>query len=176
MSDQAPHKERPKLKDILASDDLKATAGDAGMSEQDIAKVLGPLSGLPDGLFHMTLKVGEALGQSLGLRSRKTHEQSFAQPYAAVVRALVLTLLGLRYGVTTLFDTPNGAYIEAKLPKDIFSLGGTLQFDIVEQAERQIQVIGASEIKGQMFDWGKGNRALKDVLAKTEQFARRLGA
>jgi hypothetical protein len=49
-----------------------------------------------------------------------------------------------------------------------------LQFDIVEQAEGKVQVAGASEIKGQMFDWGKGNRALKDMLAKTEPFARRL--
>lgn len=174
MPDETTRIDRPKLKDILASDELKGLGADAGMSEADIAKVLGPLGGLSSGVFQMTMKAGEAIGQSLGLKSSKQQEQTFALPYTTVVRALVLALASLRYGIATLFDTPKGAYIEAQMPKDFFSLGGAMQFDVIEEREGSIRVVAVTEIKGQMFDWGKGKRALRDVLGKTEQFARRL--
>ena len=34
-------------------------------------------------------------------------------------------------------------------------------------------VVGASEIKGQAFAWGKGERMLKEVIDKAEQLAGR---
>lgn len=95
--------------------------------------------------------------------------------YPAAVRGLVLALTSLRYTLTSAFDTPAGAYIEVEMPGDFFSHAGTLQFDLVDQGENQIALAGASEIKGQLVDWGKGKRALNEVFEKTALFARRLG-
>lgn len=172
MSDASKEEARPRLKDILAGDDWKTAT--AGLSEGDIAKVLGPIAGLSGGLFHVTMKAGEAIGQGLGLKSTKQEERSFSYPYPLLVRSLILALANQRQEVRTMLDTPRGAFVEADLPKDFFSLGGTLQFDIIEESPLLCRVIAATEIKGQMFDWGKGKRVMNAVLSKTEQLASRL--
>lgn len=166
---------RPRIHDILTADELKGLARDAGMSESDLAKAMAPIAGLPSGVMQVAIQAGDAFGRSFGFKSVKTAELALAASYPAAVRGLVFALSGLGYAVTTAFDTPGGAYFEAQLPRDFFSMGGTLQFDLADRGANNVQIAGTSEIRGQKFDWGKGKRALGDVLAKTETFARRLG-
>jgi hypothetical protein len=166
---------RPRIHEILTPDELKGLASDAGMSTDQIAKLLGPLSGLPSGAFQVSIEAGNAIGRSLGFKSSKSAETLLACDYPCAVRALVFALTGQKYALTTAFDTPHGAYFEAQLPNDLFALGGTLQLDLAEAGPGQIRLSGTSEIRGQMFDWGKGKRALADVFAKTQAFAARLG-
>ena len=165
---------RPKIRDILTDDEMEGMASDAGMSEEQIAKVAAPMSGMSVGQFQMVAAAGRALGEKLGMKSNSAAELSLACSYTAAVRALVFALSSCGYGLTTAFDTPAGAYFEAELPSDLLAYGGSLQFDVVEQGENAVQLKGASEIPGQMYDWGKGKRALAAVFEKTEAFARRL--
>lgn len=168
--------ERPRLRDILAGDEWMKVGAHAGMSVAEIARILAPVSGMSAGLFQATLEAGDSLGRRLGFKSTKRIEKAYAAPYATVVRALVLSVASQRHAITTMLDTPKGVFIEAELPKDFRSLGGALRFDVVEEGPGRIQVAGESEIKGQMFDWGKGKQALNDVLAKTDMLASRLAA
>jgi hypothetical protein len=165
--------ERPRLRDILAGDDWMKIGADAGMSVTEIAKALAPLSGLSAGMYAAVLTAGDSLAHKLGVKNSKRVEQRFAVPYPILVRALVLALHSQRYAIMALFDTPNGAFIEAQLPNDFRSLGGVLRFDVVEERANAMHVVAASEIR-QMFDWGKGKQALNAVLDKTELFASRL--
>jgi hypothetical protein len=48
-----------------------------------------------------------------------------------------------------------------------------VSFDVVDRGDQGTEVVGASEIKGQAFAWGKGERMLNDVMNKAEQLARR---
>jgi len=169
MSSTKP-KKRPSIRHILSADALKKEAVQSGMSEKEVAGLLAPIAGLPSDLFQLSMKVGDALGKTLGIKSVKKVEKIFSYPYASVVRATALALGSLEQQITALFDTPRGSAIEAKLPTDIFSLGGTLFFEIVEESASRVRVIGSSEIKGQMFDWGKGKRGLQDVLDKIEHY------
>jgi hypothetical protein len=175
MADNSGTGGRPGVREILTAEELKGLAADAGMSEADLAKALAPISGLPGAVVQIGMEAGGALGRSFGFKSRKTAELSLACSYTAAVRGLVFALSSLRYGLTAMFDTPRGAYVEARLPGDIFSTGGALQFDVEELGPGRIKMAAASEIKGQVFDWGKGKRALADTFEKTQMFAARLG-
>jgi len=97
--------------------------------------------------------------------------------YPSAVRAVVFALSAMRYQITSAFDTAAGAYVEAAMPGDFFAASGTLKIDLLEADEsgKPTRMIAATEIKGQMFDWGKSKRALTELCAKVEEFARRLG-
>ena len=166
--------ERPKIRDILAMDGMEGGDGESGMSEEVLAKIMGSVTGLPAPIAQMTLSVGDALGKSLGLKSNAAVTRSYSGSYTAVVRGLLLSLHATKHTLAAAFDTPQGAYVEAQLSRDFFSLGGTVQFDIAEDSAGAVTIAGQSEIKGQKFDWGKGKRALEEVLDKAEDFARRL--
>ena len=151
-------------------------AREGGLSEEAIAKVMGPLlGGISGSAAQIAMVAGESLYVSMGLKTSKTAELSLAASYGAAVRGLVFALTSLGHDIITAFDTPAGAYFEAELPRDFLSRPGTLQFDVTEQGPNAVLIAAASEVKGQVYDWGKGKRALAAVLEKTEAFARRLG-
>jgi hypothetical protein len=166
---------RPKIRDILTREELEGLAHDAGMSDADLAKMLGPLTGLAGGALQMAMSAGDAFWSGRGLKTVKSARLELAASYPVAVRSLVFALTSLEREITAAFDTAAGAYIETDLPSDVFSRGGTLQFDVIERGAATVELVGASEIKGQIFDWGKGKRALNDVFEKTGAFARRLG-
>lgn len=172
---EVPPAERPKIRALLTAEELEGMAEEAGMSAEGIAKALAPLSGLPGGALHLAMEAGESLYVSMGLKTGKTAELSLASSYGSAVRGLVFALTSLGHDITAAFDTPSGAFFEATLPRDFLSRPGTLQFDVVDAGPNAARISGASEIKGQIYDWGKGKRALAEVFAKTEAFARRLG-
>lgn len=145
-----------------------------GTSEKDIAEALGAAYGLPASVAQALLSAGDALGRSLGLESHSQIERRYSLPYVPVVRGLLLGLRALSYEVAAIFDRPRGAFVEARLPTDFFSMGGIIQFDVIDQPDGTVTIAGQSEIKGQKFDWGKGKRALNDAFDKTDQFARLL--
>lgn len=159
---------RPSIKEILAAD--PRAGGGPGMTEKQIADLLAPAAGMSGGLLLMSMKAGEALGEKLNFKCAKTKEQLFNQGYEPVVRALALALGSLKYELTAAFDTPMGAVLEAKMNADFFSLGGVMLFQVHEISPVHTKVIGQAEIKGQLFDWGKMKRAMKQVLEKTSHF------
>jgi hypothetical protein len=163
-------KKRPSIQEILTTANLKADVSGSEMSESDIAGLLAPISGLSKNLFLLSMKAGNALGKTLNIKSSKKIETEFPYSYPSVVRALVIALGSLQNEIVALFDTPKGAFIEAKLPTDLFSLGGSLTFEIIDQAPTRVRILGASEIKGQRFDWGKGKRSLQQIFEKTHKY------
>jgi hypothetical protein len=164
-----PLPQRPAIKDILAGD---PTAGDGkgGTTEKQVADLLAPLAGVSGGLLLISMKAGEALGGKFNLKTAKTTEHLFRQGYVPVVRAMALALGSLKNEITAAFDTPAGAVVEARMNADFLSLGGLMLFQIQEISPVDVKVIAQAEIKGQMFDWGKSERALKQVIDKANHF------
>ena len=166
--------ERPGVQDILAGDDWMKVGADHGMDIAEISKQLAPLGRVSAGTLQVAMTMGEWLGQKLGLKSSTREERTFAVSYAVLVRALILALSSNRYAITALFDTPKGAFVEAQLPKDFRSLGGTLRFDVIEDGPASVGLAAACEIRGQWFDWDKSKQMLEDVLEKTNLFVSHL--
>jgi hypothetical protein len=167
--------ERPKIRDILATEGKEDVTDEGGVSEESLAKIMGSVMGLPAPIAQMLMSVGDAMGKSFGYKSTSIVTRTYTVSYTAALRGLVLALHATNHSVAVAFDTPRGAFVEAQLPTDFFSMGGTVKFDIIDYETGAVTIASQSEIKGQKFDWGKGKRALNEVLDKTGEFAGRLG-
>lgn len=112
----------------------------------------------------------------MGIKNNKKFETSYSAPYhyATVVLAYFLALRQAELEIIALYDTSQGSAIEAKLSTDIFSLGGSLAFEFVDESSSMIRVQGSTEIKGQMFDWGKGKRTLLKICESAEQYMHKM--
>lgn len=170
MSDSTP---RVSVRTILAEEGLDRSTGDKDMDDAKIAKGLAGAAGMSQAEFLGVMQGGRALGQGLGIANKKQVTRSIAQPYASVLRAMVVTMTSGPSGLTAATDTRTGAYLEGRLPGDMLSSAGTVAFDVIDRGDQGADVVGASEIKGQAFAWGKGERMLKDLIDKAEQLARR---
>ena len=165
---------RDGIKAILAKAGMALGGHTDGISEETMGKIAGAAMGLPAGIGQMLMGSGEALGKSFGFSTKKAMSHDLAAPYGIAVHGLVLALQAERYGLSTAFDTPKGAYIECDMPRDFFSMGGTIALDIAEVAAGSIRIGAACEVPGQKFDWGKSNRAMTEIFAKTDAFVGRL--
>ncbi|MCF8508921.1 MAG: hypothetical protein RIR41_1761 [Pseudomonadota bacterium] len=170
MSDSTP---RVSVRTILSEEGLSRSEGHKGVDADKIAKGLAGAAGMSQAEFLGAMQGGKALGEGLGFANKKQVTRSIAQPYASVLRAMVVTMTSGPSGLSAATDTRAGAYLEGILPGDMLSSAGTVAFDVIDRGDQGTEVVGASEIKGQAFAWGKGERMLNDVINKAEQLARR---
>lgn len=161
---------RPSIKDITAR--YGPLEPVAGPSMRDVASLFAPYTSLSEKRFYRSMKRGSALWKALGVKTRKQLEKSYPYPaeYASVVLACFLALKDVGLEIVTLSDTPTGSTLEAKLPIDIWSLGGSLVLEVIDANPTEIVVRGTSEIKGQIYDWGKGLKTLQEVFLAVQRY------
>ncbi len=165
---------RASVQDILAQQGIRTSPGKSGDSTSTITTGLAGAADMDKSDFLGAVLVGEQLGKTMGLSSKKEVTRHFRDPYDIVLKAMVMAMTTGDTGLTAATDTRRGAILMGNMPKDILSLGGKVEFDVMDLGEDGTEVIGASEIKGQMFAWGKGKRTLNGVLDEAERMARRL--
>ncbi|MEO3414780.1 hypothetical protein AAFO92_09005 [Roseovarius sp. CAU 1744] len=173
MSDSGKS-DRISVQDILAEQGIRTASAASGDSKSTITTGLAGGADMSKGDFLGVVLVGEQLGKGLGLSSKKEVTRHFRDPYDIVLKAMVLAMSAGDTGLTAATDTRRGAILMGGMPSDILSTGGRVEFDVVDLGQDGTEVIGASEIKGQMFAWGKGKRTLNGVLDEAERMARRL--
>ena len=169
---QAP--QRPSIREIVSGQANYTPA--AGMSEKELADLLAPLAKLSSGNYYLAMKAGEALGRVMGVKSTKQLQKRFPPQYqyASVVLACILALRHLQNEIVSLYDTPRGSVVELKMATDLWSFGGMLTIEFIDESPSGIVVNGESEIRGQMFDWGKGKRSIEEIFNETERYLHRL--
>jgi len=153
---------RPSIQDIIEGQSVEKASG---ASEEDIIKSLSPL--IPN--FPAIIKIAQALGTILGLKSRYQCVKQHNCPYEKAVLSYFLALKQMELEIKTLYDTNTGSTLEAKLPNDIFTLGGRLKIEI-NDAGSQVRIHAITEVKGQLFDWGKGSRLLNELCESANQY------
>jgi len=169
-----PASGRPPIREILSGHVVQGNSS-GGMTDRDIADLLGPLSALgSSAMFYGTMKAGQAFGTRLGLKSGKHEVREYAASYASVVLAMALAVQRSGYPMRAAYDTPDGSVIECTLPPDLMSLAGEIDLEMTERAARSVTVTGTCEIKGQVFDWGKSKRALDGLFSAADSYMRRI--
>ena len=91
-----------------------------------------------------------------------------------IVLAFVLAFRHLEREIVAYYDTAHGSVIEVKLPVDVLAYAGTLSIEFIDESPSRILINGATEIAGQMFDWGKGKRALEEVFETAAHYLTRM--
>lgn len=114
--------------------------------------------------------MGQALWAQLGIETGKDHTEAFSIPPGTAIVAALCALARGGQPVQQVRQFTDGCLIEAKLPSDIWSFEGRLMVTI-RRSDQITRVDGATEIKGQLFDWGKSKRCLQALFSDIKELS-----
>jgi hypothetical protein len=100
----------------------------------------------------------------LGMKTGKEHSESFSSPTGTVIVSALCSLARNSQVLQQVRQFEDGCLLEATLPSDIWSWQGILYVS-VRKADSGTKVDGATNIKGQWFDWGKSKRCLETLFS-----------
>jgi hypothetical protein len=100
----------------------------------------------------------------LGMKTGKEHSESFLIPPGRVIVSVLCSLARNGHIVEQVRQLEEGCLLEATLPSDIWSWKGILYVSVRKDGS-ETRVDGATNIKGQLFDWGKSKRCLETLFS-----------
>ena len=112
--------------------------------------------------------VAQPLWARLGVRTRKHFTCDLDIPVAGVIVRALCSLARHGQPLRGVAQGEQGCTIEAELPSDLFSMGGSLHVSIYRSAART-RVEASTSIEGQLTDWGKSQRCLEKLLGDLRQ-------
>lgn len=149
----------PQVREKIERSARQATKHWTGEQFLALAEKLSPVP-IP---FEGIASVLQPLYASWGIKTGKQREQQVNAPVGQVIVRALCSLA--RHGQTLEHVTQanDGCAIEATLPSDFFALAGKLMVSI-HRSGGQTKVQGATNIGGQVYDWGKSNRCLNRLF------------
>ena len=149
----------PAIRNVIrqhAAEASKRISADEFLSLADnILPVMVPLSAIA--------KIGVPIYTKLGIKTGKNRSEVIASPPGKIMVSVLCFLARNDYALQQIRQLENGCVFEATLPSDLWSWKGTL-FVTIAKDEGGTYVDVATEIKGQVFDWGKSNRCLNRLF------------
>lgn len=127
---------------------------------------LGKLAGLPIALPMSSLaQLAQGAYAKLGVKTGKSRSEQLSQPVGTMLVSILCALARdgrMLRGVEQLTD---GCILVAALPSDLLALEGDLIIT-VRRVPGGTLVEARTEIKGQLFDWGKSTRCLDTLFTE----------
>jgi len=108
--------------------------------------------------------VVQPLYAQLGIKTGKEHSETLSSPPGTVIVSALCSLARHGQILQQVRQFEDGCLLEATLPSDMWSWEGTLYVS-VRKAGTGTRVDGATNIKGQLFDWGKSKRCLETLFS-----------
>jgi hypothetical protein len=105
----------------------------------------------------------QPLYASWGIKTGKERVQQVNAPVGQVIVRALCSLARHGQALQGVTQADDGCLIEATLPSDLFALAGKLIVGVHRSGE-QTKVNGATNIGGQVYDWGKSNRCLNQLF------------
>lgn len=132
-------------------------------------KFMSPLTGgVP---LTIIAKVAQPLSEKLGLKTGKTRCERFADPPGKILVALLCSLAQNSQTIGHVTQSPHSCTIEAAIPSDIWSLKGNLIVEVRIEGQSTVLEAGLT-IPGQLYDWGKSQRALDRLFGDVTDLAK----
>ena len=117
----------------------------AGVSVKTIATIAAPLYA------------------KMGIKTGKKRASVFAEPPGQVIVDVLCALAKNGLPLVKVHQGQSGCVIEAKLPSDLWAFEGQVVVT-VEGIGEETKVEAATNIPGQLFDWGKSTRCLEKLF------------
>ena len=132
-------------------------------------KVLTPITGgLP---FTLIAGIAQPISERLGLKMSKTQSERLAEPPGKVIVALLCSLARNGQKLGQVDQAANGCTVHAAMPSDMWSLKGDLIVEVrAEGATTNVEA--GLTIPGQVYDWGKSQRALRQLFSDLAQLSK----
>lgn len=99
----------------------------------------------------------------IGIRTGKQQQRIIKAPPGRTLVALLCSLARHGQKLCRVIWDKEGCLLEASLPSDVWSYEGRLIISI-HWVGREAVVEAATNIKGQLFDWGKSKRCLEELF------------
>ena len=115
-------------------------------------------------------KIAQPLYSQLGVKTGKTAAQQFDRPAGKITVAILCALAEGSSKIRDVQQLTNGCQIEASIPSDIWSFEGILTIQVMRQGHGT-RVEAATNIPGQLFDFGKSQRFLTRFLGNVRKAA-----
>lgn len=127
---------------------------------------LGKLAGLPVALPMSSLaQFAQGTYAKLGVKTGKSRSEQLPQPVGTIMVSILCALARAGRVLRGAQQLSDGCILVAALPSDILALEGDLIIT-VRRASGGAHVEARTEIKGQLFDWGKSTRCLDALFTE----------
>jgi hypothetical protein len=103
----------------------------------------------------------------MGINTGKSRRQVLARPAGTTVVAALCSLARHGRALQQVHQGEDGCVLEATLPSDLWSFGSDLVISI-KRVPGGTEVEAATNILGQLFDWGKSKRCLNQLFEDLE--------
>lgn len=157
----------PTVRDRIAqaaSQSKKSMTGEEFL--EMYGKALGKLAGLPISLPMTSIAhFAQSTYAKWGIKTGKSRSQFIAQPTGTVLVTILCSLARNGRALRGVHQLTDGCILVAALPSDLFALEGDLIIT-VGRCSNGTQIEAKTDIKGQLFDWGKSTRCLDALFAE----------
>ena len=157
----------PEVRDRISRTAAQSKKSMTGEDFLDMyGKALGKLAGLPISLPMSTIAhFAQSTYAKWGIKTGKARHDFIARPAGTVLVSILCSLARNGRTLRGVHQLTDGCLLVAALPSDLFALEGDLIIT-VGRTHNGTQVEARTEIKGQLFDWGKSTRCLDALFAE----------
>lgn len=160
----------PQVRDLIAA---HAARSAAKMSAEQFLgvcdKLLSPLTaGVP---LSPLAKVGQSMYANMGIKTGKARQGFLPTPIGHVIVRTLCSFAERGQQLISAKPAADGCLLEATLPSDLWSFEGKLLATISRQ-NQGTHVEAVTDIRGQLFDWGKSTRCLETLFSDLHDLAR----
>lgn len=113
------------------------------------------------------------LSIKLGIKTGKSDSQTFDLEPGQTIAAVLCSFAQRSFPVREVKQYGNGCQLEAKIPSNMFSWEGVL-FVSIGKVDEGILVEAVTKIGGQIYDWGRSKRILRNLFADISEIAREM--
>ncbi len=147
---------RERLADVPES--AKTMTGEEWMELYD--KSFKPFTGVS---VQTIAKIAAPIYAKMGIKTGKKRTRVFDAPPGQIIVDVLCALARNGLPLVKVHQGESGCVIEAKLPSDLWALEGQVVVT-VEGTGTETNVEAATNIPGQLFDWGKSTRCLERLF------------
>jgi hypothetical protein len=148
----------PEVRDLLAKQKPPAVRLTGEAFTESFEKILqSPVSLVP------IMTITKDVSSRMGVHTGKTRSESYHQPVGQIIVSTLCALAKSGYKVQDVHQASDGCMLICEIPSDMFSLAGQLLVTIQREPEGA-SVHADTRIEGQLLDWGKSNRCLKQLF------------
>jgi hypothetical protein len=157
----------PEVRDRIARSAAQSKKSMTGEEFLDIyGNALGKLAGLPLSLpMTRIAHFAQSTYTKWGVKTGKSRSEFIARPAGEVLVAVLCSLARSGRTLRGAHQLADGCILVAALLSDVFALEGDLIITVA-QCQTGTQVEARTEIRGQLFDWGKSTRCLDALFAE----------
>lgn len=113
-------------------------------------------------------KVAQPISEGLGFKTEGSESRLFEHPPGHVLVAVLCSLARNGQRIEQVYQADGCCTLECILPATLWSLKGDLWIT-VQREEAGAKVEAQSLLKGQIFDWGKSHRCLRQTFSDVER-------